>query len=204
MRSMVLRLVLVLAAFAVVPGAMAADTAGGSIFLDAREGKTFGKGSTSSVGSQSSWGADASYLWKFDDQRWAGFELGYTDFGKVADFSGNFGQEHLSASALSLGGHYQYLFGDDRAWIFQLRGGLASVEFDDHFTSNFPSPSSGTDSFRETGVFAGIGFGRKLTQGFSVFLAYSHYSSNDNSNRGGAEDLNLNLIGLVAEYQFGD
>ena len=201
MKSIILRLMLVLAAFAILPDAMAAHTSGGSIFLDAKEGKTFAKGSSSTVGSQASWGADGGYLWKLDDQRSAGFEFGYTHFGKVSDFSGNSGREQISASALSLGGHFQYLFGDDRAWIFQVRGGLASVEFDDDFTTNFPS-SSGTDSWRQPGIYLGLGIGRELTQGFSLLLAYSHYSSNGNSNRGGEADLSLNCLGLVAEYRF--
>ncbi len=199
MKSIIFRLVLALAALTIVPDSFAADS-GGGIFLDAKEGKTFGKGSSSTVGSQSSWGADGGYLWNLDDQRSAGFELGYMHFGKVSDFGGNSGRDQISASALSLGGHLQYLFGDDRAWIFQARGGLTSVKFDDDFTSTFGP--GGTDSWRETGIYAGLGIGRKLTQGFSVLLAYSHYSSNDNSNRGGEADLNLNLIGLEAEYRF--
>src|SRR5689334_22824908 len=151
MKSIGIRLALILAALTLVPNAFAADTGGGSIFLDAKDGKTFGKGSTSSAGSQASWGADAGYLWKLDDQRSAGFELGYSHFGKVAEFAGNSGSDQLFASALSLGGRFQYLFGDDRAWIFQVRGGLTSVKVDNDFTTNFPF-SAGTDSWRETGI----------------------------------------------------
>ena len=201
MKSIVLRLALVLAAFTVVPNALAADSGSGNIFLDVKVGKTFGKGSTDSVGNQNSWGADGGYLWNLDDQRALGLEIGYSDFGKIAEFFGNSGGDRLSANALSLGGHFQYLFGEDRAWIFQLRGGFMRVKFDDEFTSNFP-PSSGTDSWRQPGIYAGLGIGRKLTQDFSVLLAYNHYSSNDNSNRGGAADLSLNWIGLEAEFRF--
>lgn len=201
MKSIVVRLILALAVFTVVPNAWAADSASGNFFLDAKDGKTFGKGSSSSVGSQSSWGADGGYLWNLDDQRALGLEFGYQDFGKVAEFFGNSGGDRLSASAMTLGGHFQYLFGDDRAWIFQVRGGLASVKFDDDFTTNFPS-SSGTDSWTQSGVYAGLGFGRQIIQGFSVIVAYSHLSSNASANRGGEADLSLNWIGLVAEYQF--
>jgi hypothetical protein len=197
----IIRLVLALAALTIVPNAFAAD--GGNIFLDVKSGKTFGKGSTDTVGDQASWGADGGYLWNLDDQRALGLELGYSDFGKIAEFAGNFGGDRFSASAISLGGHFQYLFGEDRAWIFQVRGGLLRVNVDDQFTTNFPS-SSGTSSLHETGVYAGLGFGRRIIQGFSVILAYNHYSSNDNSNQGGAADLSLNWIGLVAQYQFGD
>ena len=200
MRSLVLRLMLVLAAFAAVPDAFAADSSGGNFFLDARYGNTFGKSSTDTVGHQSSWGADGGYLWKLDDQRAFGFELGYSHFGKIADFAGNSGRDQYSANALSLGGHFQYLFGDDRAWIFQARGGLLSVKVDDQFTVNFPSFFSGTSSSNETGVYAGLGFGRRIINGFSIVLAYNHYSANDNSNQGAS--LSLNWIGVVAEYQF--
>ena len=203
MKSIVIRMLLISAAVAFVPEAVAADTGGGNVFLDAKVGKTFGKGSSSSAGSQSSWGADGGYLWNFDDQRSLGLELGYQHFGKVSDFGGNFGRDQISASAMTLGGHLQVLFGDDRAWMFQLRGGLARVMFDDDFTTNFPTSSSGTDSWSETGIYAGLGIGRKLTRGFSVILAYDHYDASDNSH-GGNGALALNWIGLAAEYRFGD
>ena len=150
MKSIVFRVMLVVAAFAIVPDGLAADTGGGNFFVDVREGKIVGKplGNDSgySAGSQSSWGGDGGYRWRLDDQRSAGFEVGYMHFGKVADESGNFGRSQLSASAISLGGNLQVLFGDDRATIFQVRGGLTSVKFDDYFTSFFAP--SGTDSWR--------------------------------------------------------
>lgn len=204
MKSIVVRLMLLLAALAAVPNAMAADTGGGNIFVDARFGAMFGRkgdSGNSTDDSKTSWGADGGYLWKLDDQRSLGLELGYTHFGKVADFGGNFGRDQVSASAMTLGGHFQILFGEDQAWIFQLRGGLASVKFDDDTTSFFPSTSSGTDSWRETGFYAGLGIGRKLTQGFSVLLAYDHYDASGGSH-GGLGDLGVNWAGLVVEYQF--
>ena len=205
LKSILFRLVLILAAFAIVPECWADDTAGGNIFVDARAGAIVGKPVSGGYdgGSQPSWGVDGGYRWKLDDQRALGFELGYAHFGKVAEYSGNFGRDQISASAMSLGANFQNLFGDDRAWIFQARGGLASVKIDDDFTFNFPNPSAGSDSSRETGLYLGLGIGRQLTQGFSVILAYSHYSANAGANQGGT-DLNLNWIGLVAEYRFGD
>src|SRR6185437_13104225 len=153
MKCNIPHLVLILAAFAVVPDSWAADTAGGNVFLDAKIGSAFGKQNGSNYshqGTHSSWGADGGYLWKLDDQRSAGFELGYLHFDQFYEQSGNSGSDRTSAtSAISLGGHFQVLFGDDRATIFQLRGGLMSVKMDDHFTSNFPS-SSGTNSWRQT------------------------------------------------------
>ena len=199
MRLIVIRLMLALAAFAVVPNALAADT-GGSAFVDAR----FGETSIDRAGddhSRTAWGADGGYLWSLDEARSLGFEVGYAHFGRVADFAGNSGSDRVSASAISLGGHFQYLFGDDRAWIFQLRGGLASVKFDDDFTSNFGpgGGTAGTDSSSETGVYAGLGIGRKITQGFSVILAYSYYGTTDSPTGTG---LSLGWLGLAAEYQF--
>jgi OOP family OmpA-OmpF porin len=205
MKSIVLRLMLVLAAFMAVPNAFAADTGGGNVFVDARFGAMFGRkgdSGNSTDDSTTSWGADGGYLWKLDDQRSLGFELGYTHFGKVSDFGGNFGRDQVSASAMTLGGHFQYLFGDDRAWIFQVRGGFASVKVDDDIDPTFGAV--GTDSWHQTGVYVGLGIGRQIIQGFSVILAYSHLSSNASANRGGEADLNLNWIGLVAEYRFGD
>jgi opacity protein-like surface antigen len=119
----------------------------------------------------------------------------------VGDYAGNSGRDQISASAMSLGANFQVLSGDDRATILQLRGGLTSVKIDDYFTSNFPTPSAGSDSWHQTGIYFGLGIGRKLTQGLSVILSYSHYSAPDNANHLGT-DLNLNWLGLVAEYQF--
>jgi hypothetical protein len=81
MKSILFRLVLILMAFAIVPECWAADTGGGNVFLDVREGKIVGEplgsGSGYSAGSQASWGADGGYRWRLDDQRSLGFELGY-------------------------------------------------------------------------------------------------------------------------------
>ncbi|HEY4127180.1 MAG TPA: outer membrane beta-barrel protein [Gammaproteobacteria bacterium] len=203
MKSIVIRLMLVLAALAVVPNALAADTSGGNIFVDAGVGRIFGKplGSASgdSTGSQSGWGADGGYLWKLDDQRAFGLELGYMHFGEVANEYDNSGRTQLSASAMSLGANFQYLFGDDRAWVFQAHGGWTSVKFDNELDS-FVDYSSGAGSQRQSGIYFGLGIGRMLTQDFGVLLAYRNYTTGYVSGTG--RSLDLNWIGLVAEYQF--
>ena len=202
LKSILFRLVLILAAFAVVPECWAADTSSGSIFVDAKYGKIIG-GSGYASG-QASWGGDGGYLWKLDDSRSLGLELGYMKFGKIGDYFGNSGGQHISASAISAGAHFEYSFGDDNAALFQARGGLISAKFDEDFTSSlFPSHNT-TDTWDETGIYFGLGIGRKLTQDFSVILAYSHYSANGNANTGHGTDLALNWLGLVAEYRFGD
>lgn len=198
----IFRLVLALAALTIVPNALAADAAGGNIFVDAGVGgivgKPLGSASSNTTGSQLSWGADGGYRWRFDDQRSLGFELGYMHFGEVADESDNFGRSQISASAMSLGANFQYLFGDDRAWVFQAHGGWTSVKFDNDFNSFFYP--SGAESSRQSGIYFGLGIGHKLTQDFSVLLSYKNYSTSYVSGTG--RSLDLNWIGLVAEYQF--
>jgi hypothetical protein len=81
MKLIIFRLVLALAAFSIVPNALAADADSGNFFLDAKLGTTFGKvvsddpGYTS--GSQPSWGADGGYRWKIDDAHSVGIDVGY-------------------------------------------------------------------------------------------------------------------------------
>ena len=201
MRSIILRLILVLAALAMVPDALAADTDSGSIFVDAKDGKIIGKplGTGYSTGDQTSWGADGGYLWNLDDSSLLGFEAGYMHFGTVGKSAGNSGIDRISASALSLGAHFVYSLGEDKATFFQARGGLASVNFDDDITSFFGP--GGTDSWRQNGVYFGVGIGRRITQGFSVILAYSYYGAAASTTRR-ATDLTLHWLGLAAEYRF--
>jgi len=210
MKSILFRLVLVLAAFAIVPASWAADTSGGNLFLDARYGDMLGKGNSNgdvgySGNSKRAWGADGGYLWRLDDARSWGFEAGYMHFGQTSNdtdanafFIGN-----TSASAITAGVRLKLLLGDEKANIVQLRGGLAHVKFDQNFDSFPPDGSpetTGTDTSYETGVYLGAGIGRQLTQGFSVLLAYNFYGVA--GSHGHQTDLSVNWIGLVAEYQF--
>ena len=193
MKSIIFRLVLVLAAFAIVPDALAADTGGGNIFLDAKFGKTFGSNNAHSgyfSNSQSSWGADGGYRWKLDDARSLGFEVGYTHFGDVSPDNPSpmsFSTAVASASAISVGANYQFLFGEDKASIFQARAGFMRVKFDGSYSTFFPgSPvTTGSNSWRQSGTYFGLGIGRHLTQNFSLILAYDRYSSGDTSQPGG-------------------
>lgn len=200
--KLIIRLMLALAALAMVPNAFAADTGGGNVFVDARLGAEFGRQSDSSFSNDNSdaiWGVDGGYRWKLDDQRAAGFEVGYIRFGNVDAEGGNEGLSNTSAKAVGLGGNLQVLFGEDRAWIFQGRAGLMRVKFDEDFT-NFFGPD-GSDSWSQTGVYFGFGVGHKITDGLSLMLAYSHYGASNDA-RLGRQDLDLNWIGLVAEYRF--
>ena len=123
MKSILFRVMLVLAAIAVVPDSWAADAAGGNVFVDAKLGYVFGRQDSGySNNTHTSWGADGGYLWNFSDTDAAGFEAGYMQFGHLADFFGNSGGSHLSASAITLGGHFQALLGEERATIVQVRG----------------------------------------------------------------------------------
>lgn len=209
MKSIVLRLMLVLAALAVVPKALAADTGSGNVFLDTRYGSLIGNnGNSGDVGSSgdsnTAWGADGGYLWRLDDARSAGFEVGYTHFGQVSNNTDALGftSGNTTASALTAGVRVQALLGDDKAMILEAHGGLAHTKFDSSF-SYFPpgGPSgSGNDSVYENGVYFGAGIGRRLTQSFSVLLAYNLYSTSGSGR--GRTDLSVNWIGLVAEYRF--
>jgi hypothetical protein len=205
MKPILFRLMLVVTAFSIIPECWAADTAGGNIFVDARLGAEFGRqadSSSSNDNTHSIWGADGGYRWKLDDRRSAGFEVGYVRFGVVDDeFSNIGGRSTTSAKAMSAGGHLQILLGEDRATVLQARAGLMSVKFDQDFDPTFGSP--GSDSWRQRGVYFGFGIGRKLTEGLSVLLAYSHYGASNDA-RLGRQDLDLNWIGVVAEYRFGD
>src|SRR5579872_7241443 len=129
MKSIVIRMLLILAAFAFVPEAWAADTGGGNVFLDARFGALIGNNGFSGDGgsggnSKTAWGADGGYLWKLDDARSLGFEAGYTHFGQISNGSDalSFSSGQTTANAISAGIRFQYLFGDDNASFFQARG----------------------------------------------------------------------------------
>lgn len=205
MKSIVLRLMLVLAAFAMVPDAFAADTGGGNVFLDAKFGKMFGKpngdGADLTDTASNGWGAEGGYLWKLDDQRALGFDVGYMHFGHILDenFALEFSRGSISASAVTAGAHFQYLFGD--AWCFRVRAGFMRMKFDETFSSFTPGQPafSGSDSSHQSGVYYGGGIGRNITQSLSLSVAYERFSSslNDQGSR-----LGLNWIGLVTEYRF--
>ena len=184
---MLFRVMLVLAAFAVVPECWAADTAGGNAFLDAKIGSMFGRqpdSGYSDSGTRISWGADGGYRWKLRDAVSGGFEAGYMHLGEVDRYSGNSGQRSTTANAISLGGNFQFLLGEDRATIFQVRGGYLSARLHDAFYSYFVG-GPGTDSYSESGIYFGLGIGRKLTQGFSVLLAFNQFNVNGNDRNGG-------------------
>jgi len=208
MRSIIFRLMLVLAAFAIVPECWAADTAGGNVFLDARYGALLGNdgysGDAGSGGnSQTAWGADGGYLWKLDDARSLGFEAGYTHFGQISSGADalSFSSGQTTAKAISAGIRFQYLFSDDKAWFFQARGGLMSLRSDSTFSSFIPGQpaTTGSSSSSQSGFYLGLGAGRQLTQSFSLTLAFNLYTSS-----GSERDQNFNAdwLGLVAEYRF--
>src|SRR5579872_6586611 len=81
MKSIIFSLALVLAAFGIIPSALAAD--GGNAFVDATYGETVSGAATN----QSGWAAGGGYLWKLDDESSVGFEVGYMHFGHVVDNS---------------------------------------------------------------------------------------------------------------------
>lgn len=190
---------LLLAAFS--SPAMAADGAGSGIFLDAKAGSVIGKpaGTGYSSETHTSWGADGGYLWKTDDANSFGFELGYMHFGNIAQSGGNSGVASDTANAMTVGGRYEHLFGEDQVWLVQLRAGLASMKVDGNFNSFFGP--SGSSSWRENGPYVGFGVGRRITQGFSVLAVYSNFTANGDA-RNGQPDLDVNWIGLVAECRF--
>jgi outer membrane protein assembly factor BamA len=201
MKFIIFRLALVLATFTVVPDAVAADTAGGNVFLDAKLGTTFGKvvsnDSAYTSGSQASWGVDGGYRWNLDDAYSVGVDVGYMNFGQIAhEFSTFGGGSDVSASAISLGGHMRFLLGDAKAWYVQAGIGLMSLKSD---TSGL---TAGSDSSRQGGVYFGLGVGRNITQSFSLALVYDRYSANDTRGQTGGPGLNLNWIGLEGEYRF--
>jgi hypothetical protein len=206
MKSIIFRLVLALAALTIVPDALAADSDSGNIFLDAKLGKSTNTTDFTDTGpnteTQSSWGADGGYLWKLDGARSLGFDIGYMHFGTIADSvdANGFFTEQVSASAMTAGVHYEYLFGDDEAWIFQGRAGLMRAKLDSSTYSYIPDGSPPTtfyDSWHESGVYLGAGIGRQITQSFSLTLAYTIYSSS-----GQQISLSPEWFGLEAEYRF--
>jgi long-subunit fatty acid transport protein len=82
-----------------------------------------------------------------------------------------------------------------------------SLKFD---ASNFDfnndgSVTTGSFSWRQSGMYFGVGIGRNITQSFSLILAFDRYSSNDTPAQysfGPNPDINLNWIGFEAEYRF--
>jgi len=187
---------LLLAAFS--SSAMAAD---GGVFLDAKAGSIFGKPAGTGYSSQThtSWGADGGYLWNTDDATSVGLEFGYMHFGNIAQTGGNSGVVSDSANAMTVGGRFEHRFGEDKAWLVQLRAGLSSMKVDGDFNAFFGP--SGSSSWRENGPYFGFGMGRHITQGFSVLVVYSKFVGNGDASKG-QPDLDVNWIGLVAEYRF--
>ena len=209
MKSMIVRLVLALAAFSVVQDALAAD--GGNFFVDATYGKMFGKqNSTGDSGytypSQTAWRADGGYRWKLDDARSLGLEAGYMHFGIVADNSDalSFVNGNTTATAMTAGVNYHYLFGADRAWLFQLRAGVMTVKFDASYSSFIPGQPTvtGSSSSRQGGTYIGFGIGRQIAQGFSLVMALEYYRSGDSGSYYSENSLGQGFIGLGAEYRF--
>jgi len=212
MKSIALRLALILAALTVVPNALAADSGGGDIFVDATYGKMFGKqASTGDSGfthsSQSAWRADGGYRWKLDDARSLGLEVGYMHFGIVADNSdaNGFLSADTTATAMTAGLNYRYLFGADEAMIFQVRAGVMTVNFEEDYSS-FPPDGrptvTGSTSAHQGGAYFGFGIGRQITQGFSLVLGLEYYHSGDTASYYSQNSLSQGFIGLGAEYRF--
>jgi long-subunit fatty acid transport protein len=211
MKSIVLRLMLALVAFTVVPNALAADLDTGNIYVDAAVGKMFGRQTNTgdegpSNDSTSAWRADGGYRWKLDDARSLGFEVGYMHFGDVANNSdaNEFFNGETTASAITAGVNYQYLFGADKAWIFQARLGLMSVKFDeDSAAFNPDGPAiTGSSSTSQSGAYFGFGIGRDITQSLSLVLALEYYNAGNTSQFSQQPGLDQGFIGLGAEYRF--
>lgn len=204
MRFIVFRLVLVLAAFTVVPDAFAADTDSGNFFLGASLGETFGGAGSNHSGyasdSQGTFGLGAGYLWKADDANSEGFDVGYMDFGTVApDDPVPFSTAQASVTGLMAGVHYEHLYGVDRNWVFQARLGLLSASFDENYSIGGPGPATrGSHSWSQTGEYLGLGIGRQLTRSFSFIVAYNYYASGKTNGFG----LNQSGIALEAEVKF--
>ena len=208
MKSIVIRMMLVLAALAAGPNALAADTGGGNVFLDAKFGALLGNngysGDAGSGGnSKTAWGADGGYLWKLDDARYLGLEVGYIHFGQISNGADalSFSSGQTTASAISAGIRFQYVFGDDNASFVQARGGLMSLRSDSTFSSFIPGQptTTGSSSSSQGGLYLGLGIGHQLTQSFSLTLAYSLYNSNGSQSD---QSFNTSWLGLVAEYLF--
>src|SRR5579872_959696 len=183
MRLIVLRLALALAALIVVPNALA-DTASGNFFVDAKYGEIsnssdWGDGGPSTQ-VHASWGVGGGYLWKLDDERSLGLELGYMHFGDVSDGNdaNGFTTETTSAKAMTAGINFQYLFGADEAWVFLARAGLMRAKLDTTYTFGMGGPPfTSSNSSGEDGVYLGAGIGRQITQSFSLMLAYNLYDT---------------------------
>lgn len=212
MKSIVFRLVLTLAALTIVPNALAADADSGDIFVDATYGQMFGKqastGDTgSSSSSQSAWRADGGYRWTLDDARSLGLEVGYMHFGNVETNSdaNEFFSGETTATAITAGVNYHYLFGADKAWIFQLRAGVMTVKFEEDYSNFSPLGSmttTGSSSSRQGGAYFGFGIGRDITQSLSLILSLELYNSGDSGNYSSKNSLSQGFIGLGAEYRF--
>ena len=210
MKSIVLRLVLVLAAFSIVPDALAADSSDGNFFLDAKFGKTSSTTDFTDAGANTqkkpSWGADAGYRWNLDDGISRGFDVGYMHFGTVADShdANGFFTEAVTASAITAGANFRYSFDADNDWAFQARAGLMWAKLDGSIYSYPPDgspPTTSIDSWHESGVYLSVGIERQITQSFSLTLASNLYNS-VNDTEGRQIGLSVEWFGLEAEYRF--
>lgn len=213
MQSIVLRTLLILAAFAMVPDAFAADNGGGDVFVDAAYGRTTGGQSSTgdtgfTHGPQSAWRAGGGYRWRLDDAKSLGVEVGYMHFGIIEDNSdaNEFWSADTVATAITAGADYHYLFGDDRVWIFQGRAGLMSVKLRTDYSSFIPQQQafSGSSVSRQLGVYFGAGIGRDITRDLSFILAFEVYGSERSGDRSSGVNLSQGFLGLAAEYRFGD
>ena len=208
MKSIILRLMLALAALGSVPNAMAADSDSGNFFLDGRFGEMSNSTDWGDVGPSTQvhagWGAGGGYRWNINDTDSLGLELGYMHFGDVSDgFDANgFTAETTSANAMTLGALFQHPFAAVQTWYFQARFGLMSAKLDATYTFDMGGPPfASSNSFRQNGAYFGLGIGHQITQGFSLTLAYTRYNTSAAADTNQI-DLGVNWVGLEAEYRF--
>lgn len=107
----------------------------------------------------------------------------------------------VSAGAISVGGNYRFLFGDDKAWIFQARLGLMRAKFDENYSFPGVPTTTYSSSSYDSGAYLGLGIGRRVTQNFSLILAFDLYNLGEDFNRS-QKDVTLEFLGLEAEYRF--
>jgi hypothetical protein len=128
-------------------------------------------------------------------------------FGIIADNSdaNGFVSGATTATAMTAGVNYHYLFGADEAWLLQLRAGVMTVKFDESYSS-FPPDGrptvTGSSLSRQGGTYFGFGIGRQITQSFSLVLALEYYQSGSTGNYSSKNSLSQGFIGLGAEYRF--
>lgn len=191
---------LALATAGAVPAAYAGAAGTGNGFIGAKVGTAFWSFNDDYTDNENdfSYAIDGGYRWNINDSNSIGIELGYIDFGSIAD-SNDVASVSLDGDAVTLGANYQLLFGANGANFFEARAGYMHWNGDASATLSMGNlgtvSASGSDS--GGGVYVGAGIGHYFTPNFALSLNYDFHQADAFD-----DTVNLAVFTIGAEYRF--